>query len=291
MVLPISVVICTYNRVDSLRRCVDALFSVETDNDWELVIVDNGSNDGTADFLASLPRQFRRAQIIITNETKRGRGTALNRGWRVAQGNIVAFTDDDCYVFKNFIDATISAFNKKANIGFIGGRILLYDKSDLRLTIQESEEYLSIEPRSFITAGLVQGANMAFRRETLERIGGFDEYLYSGADIEAVAAASWAGIAGAYDPEPTVYHHHGRKTQHDAWNLGLRYDRGRGGYYLKFVIFNREARYTYAKAWFHSAKAELRSAFRNALRGRRPAVRRSLRELYGGFQYLWSRYK
>jgi glucosyl-dolichyl phosphate glucuronosyltransferase len=77
MPIPISVVVCTRNRSDSLRRCVEALSSIKTEYEWELVIVDNGSDDGTGSFLASLPTRYRNVQVTL--EPKRGLGAARMR--------------------------------------------------------------------------------------------------------------------------------------------------------------------------------------------------------------------
>jgi GT2 family glycosyltransferase len=282
MSIPISVVVCTRNRVESLRRCVQALASINTDYEWELVIVDNGSNDGTNAFLASMPRQFSKAHVITTFEP-RGLAAARNKGSGQAHGNIIAFTDDDCYVSENYIDAMISAFETSPEIGFVGGRILLYDQSDLKLTIQESEDHLVLQPRTFVAAGTVQGANMAFRRATLDRIGGFDENFVSGTDIDAAASSLWAGITGAYDPRPIVYHHHGRKTKREARDLWKRYDKGRGAYYAKYIL-RSDSRSEYLRSWMRSVKGELRGAIS---RGHLP--RRSLRELWGGLHYVAAR--
>ena len=141
---------------------------------------------------------------------------------------------------EDYIDAMISAF-ENPEIGFVGGRILLYDQSNIKLTIQESEDYLVLLPRTFVAAGTVQGANMAFRRAILDQIGGFDENLGAGTsfaceDIDAVAALLWKGITGAYDPRPLVYHHHGRKTKREASDLRKTYDKGRGAYYAKYIL-------------------------------------------------------
>ena len=217
MSIPISVIICTRNRVDRLRRCVEAFASVDTIYNWELIIVDNGSEDGTSAFLASLPRQLAKARVITTFEPKRGLAAARNKGISQACGSIIAFTDDDCYVSENYIELMISAF-AHPEIGLVGGRVLLYDRSDIRLTISESKDYLVLQPRTFVPPGTVQGANMAFRRTILDQIGGFDENLGAGTsfaceDIDAVAASIWAGITGAYDPRPVVYHHHARKNK------------------------------------------------------------------------------
>jgi GT2 family glycosyltransferase len=289
MPIPLSVVVCTRNRVDSLRRCFQALASIHTDQEWELVIVDNGSDDGTNAFLASLPSQFGKAHVVTTFEPKRGSAAAKNKGVSQTHGNIVTFIDDDCYVSENYIDAMISAF-ESPEIGFVGGRILLYDQSDIRLTIQESEDYLVLQPRTFVAAGTVQGANIAFRRATLDRIGGFDENLGAGTsfsceDIDAVAAALWQGITGAYDPQVLVYHHHGRKTKREERDLRKTYDVGRGAYYTKYIL-RSDSRSKYIKHWVGDVK---RRATSGCLKIRFWHLRQSLRELCGGFHYIATR--
>src|SRR6185312_4972124 len=105
----------------------------------------------------------------------------------------------------------------------------------------ESEDYLFFAPRTFLPAGTVHSANMAFRRTVLTRIGGFDPDFGAGTrfpaeDIVAAATAVWSGIAGAYDPRPTVYHHHGRKTERQGRILWKAYDVARGAYYAKFIL-------------------------------------------------------
>ena len=289
--ISISVVVCTRNRVDNLRRCVQALATIHTDYEWELVIVDNDSDDGTNAFLASLPSQFGKAHVITTFEPKRGLAAARNRGVGQSHGNIVAFTDDDCYLSEDYIDAMISAF-ERPEIGFVGGRILLYDRSDIRLTIRESEDYLVLQPRTFVAAGTVQGANMAFRRAILDHIGGFDENLGAGTitrsdeDTDAVAASLWAGIPGAYDPRPTVSHHHGRKAKHEATNLWKAYDRGRGAYFAKYIL-RSDSRSEYIRIWIRKLKDGIS---RGSLKSRLWCARQLLRELGGGFLYVATRF-
>jgi hypothetical protein len=296
MAIPISVVLCTYNRIERLQRCVAALRAVRSEQDWELVIVDNGSDDGTGAFLAALPPDTFRPRIVKVVESKRGLATARNTGVRLARGNIIAFTDDDCYVSPDYIDALILAFASEPLVGFLGGRILLHDQSDLRITIQESEEYRTLAPRTFIDAGTVQGANMAFRKTCLDRIGGFDENFGVGSgfaceDIDAAAASLWAGIAGAYDPRPKVFHHHGRKTKSEEDALWCFYDKGRGAYYVKYIL-RRDSRSEYFRNWMRSIRSDLLAAVNAARKGRYSSVRRSRNEILGGLEYfivwLWN---
>jgi glycosyltransferase involved in cell wall biosynthesis len=280
-VIPISVVVCTHNRLEKLRRCIAAFENIKTDHQWELVIVDNASIDGTYEYLLSLPRQIGNASFRTAREPRPGKSIALNTGVALARGDIIAFTDDDCYVAQDYVDSTLRAFDDPA-IGFIGGRILLYDKSDLPITINESNEPKCFQPYSFIAAGDVQGANMAFRKHVLNSIDGFDERFATLAtnDVEAVAAALWAGFFGRYDPRPTVFHHHQRRTKAHSHRLFRYYEVGRGAYFAKF-IFRNDTRYCYLWHWVAISKASLC----NIADIRQAAVflRARLREAFGFF--------
>ena len=278
MSIAVSVVVCTRNRVDSLRRCIQAFAAINTDYKWELVIVDNGSDDGTSAFLASLPIQLAKANVITAFEPKRGLAAARNKGVSKACGNIIAFTDDDCYVSENYIDSMIFAF-ENPEIGLVGGRILLYDQSDIKVTIQESEVYFVLQPRTFVAAGTVQGANMAFRRAILDHIGGLDDNLGAGTsfaceDIDAVAAVLWEGFTGAYDPRPVVYHHQGRKTKREEGDLWKTYDKGRGAYYAKYIL-RSDSRSKYIRRWVGGVKG---GAISGGLKDRLWHGRQSLRD-------------
>ena len=283
--MDLSVVVCTRNRISKLKRCVEALTLVNTVRNWELVIVDNGSTDGTNDYLKSIDKkQFNQVSVITTLELKRGLSYARNRGWRTSHGAIVAFTDDDCYVSKDYVDSIIQVFEDNSRIGFLGGRILLFDNLDYRITILESKRRCEFRPWTFIAAGAVQGANIAFRRVVLERIGGFDERLGAGTpfpseDIDAAAAALWSGVIGMYAPEPVVYHHHGRRTEYELRKLMRSYDAGRGAYYAKYIL-KRASRLEYVRAWARSIGNECMRALRQ---GRLP--RRSIKELYGALRF------
>ena len=287
--ISISAIVCTRNRLESLRRCIQTLALVKTAHDWELIIVDNGSNDGTSEMLASLPEHVGSARLKTVYEPKRGLAVARNAGVRQSSGKIIAFTDDDCYVAENYIDALMSSFATNPEIGFLGGRILLYDNADSRTTIQECQDYLYLKPKTFIAAHTVQGANMAFKKEVLDLIGGFNELFGAGTgiaceDTDAAAAALWAGVSGAYDPGPTVYHHHGRKTKTDLRPLWKFYEKGLGAYFMKYIL-RHDSRSEYLKAWIDRAQSELRNA--TTIKAYLLFARRLFREFSGGLHYVF----
>src|SRR5215469_8201036 len=96
----ISLVVCTRDRCSSLRTCLEYIRRLESPGEWELIVVDNGSNDGTAELVRDFAEgaSFR---VVLVYEPKRGLGRARNAGIARATGEIIAFTDDDCYVSRD----------------------------------------------------------------------------------------------------------------------------------------------------------------------------------------------
>jgi glycosyltransferase involved in cell wall biosynthesis len=272
--MDLSLVVCTRNRAPQLPEALAALARIQSDRAWELVIVDNGSTDDTPRLLQAAVGHFA-GRLRLVHEPRAGLGRARNTGWRAATGDIVAFTDDDCYPAATLVDDILACFTDPA-IGFMGGRILLFDPTDLPLTIQLHDRRVAVDPGQVVSSGLIQGANFAFRRRVLQAIDGFDAALGAGTpfaceDVDALCRASLAGWKGVYDPRPYVYHHHRRKTADDARKLKRSYDFARGAYYAK-AIMNRSAARLYAGRWLHTATRQ------NPLR--------TLRELNGGLAFL-----
>lgn len=270
----ISVVICTRDRRPQLAETLERLRSLRYSDAWELVVVDNGSTDGTAALLSDAARTFP-VPLRTLAEPCQGASRGRNKGWRAAAGEVIALIDDDCYPAADYLERLRDCFTE-ASLGFLGGRILLHDPTDYRITIQESEQRVDFAPGSLIETGVIQGANMAVRRAALKSVGGFDIRLGAGMpfyceDVDLLTRLSAAGWSGAYDPRPLVYHHHRRKTRAEATRLMSGYDRGRGAYYAK-CLCDPALRSASLMKWCGAAC--------------RGPLRRTLRELRGGLHYL-----
>ena len=257
----LSIVVCTRNRASQLRGTLDSLMAMRTSRNWEAILVDNASTDETADVVRRASETDPR--IRYCREERIGLNAARDRGRREARCAIISWTDDDCYVAEDYVDAVLAAFDGRPDVGAVGGRILLFDPEDARVTIDERDYPVEVQPRSFVKAGAFKGANLAFRREALEAIGGFDPEFgvgssFPGGDIDAVAAVLWAGFRARYDPRPLVYHHHRRRLP-DVPRLRAGYDRGRGAYYAKFLL-RPECRRAFALGWLSEVRKNLNRA-------------------------------
>lgn len=237
----LSIVVCTRNRAEALREALPFFAKMETARTWELIFVDNGSTDGTKEILDD----FVKSQSIncrVLYHPQPGLSRARNVGWKAASANIVSFTDDDCYPQSDYPSSILAAFEHDEKLGFVGGRVLLWDEEDLPITIQTSNEPVHIDPCSFISTGIIHGANMAMKKTLLERVGGFDELLGAGAkipsgeDCDTLSLICSCGYSGMYDPKLVVFHHHRRKNKDDEIFLMKQYDLGRGAYFVKCII-------------------------------------------------------
>ncbi len=159
----ISVIVPTYNRVDLLKKQVFALVNQKIDpGKYEIIVVNDGSTDDTAQYLSSCEGLYPNFQFITQNNggPAKARNTALN----LAKGSIIAFTDDDCEVAPNWL-ATIE---KELDKGLVGLQGLTYTDRDqvTPLTHQIDNE---------TGHNSVPTCNAAYHKELLLDIGGFDE--------------------------------------------------------------------------------------------------------------------
>jgi glycosyltransferase involved in cell wall biosynthesis len=276
----LSVIVCTRDRASRLRACLRAIAAIESSRPWEVIVVDNGSSDDTQAALEEA-RAVLPVPLTVVNEPVPGITRSRNRGWQAASGDVVVFTDDDCYPTPDFVERVAARFDRDAGLAFVGGAVHLHDPEDARLATVTRQALLDIHPGMFITAGTILSANLAFRRSVLEAIGGFDDvFAYGngagGGDVDVVARAAASGWRGLYDPEIVVRHHHGRKPGPDADRALHSYDIGRGVFYAKCALDGRMRR-TYLAGWLVLTWGRVR---------RRESLRPVLRELRGALRYV-----
>lgn len=275
----ISVVICSRNRAAGLDRTLARWAELVADPAFEMIVVDDGSTDRTTEIVAQAADRFG-ARLRSARTHGLGLGAARNIGWRMAGGEIVFFTDDDCYPGTGLLEAVRACF-ADPHVAFIGGQLLPATPEHAGVAVVTRSYRVEVAGPGFVPAGLIPGANMAIRRLALEQIGGFDPEFGAGTpfpaeDVDVIARLAAGGFRGAYDPGPKVVHDHDRLTESAQRRLRHQYSRGRGAYYAKCLLDPRLRR-SYLRAWLHSATrsiphtiVELSGALRYWFRPRRP---------------------
>ena len=154
----VSVVIPTYNRKQLLARCLKSVFSQSYSYDrYEVVIADDGSTDGTGDFVKTLKPK---CKLVYAWQENKGRGPVRNFGVSHAKGEILAFTDDDCVVHKDWIKNAVDTFTDE-NVGGVKGR-----------TTTDVHEITPLS-RPIVSEGGDQTCNIFYSKKAFNHVGGF----------------------------------------------------------------------------------------------------------------------
>ena len=224
-------------------------------------------------------------RVVLAHAPIPGGGRSRNVGVHASRAPLVVFTDDDCYVAPDYLTQLVRVFDGRT-YGYVGGRVLLHDPSDARVTIREDAEFAEVPTHTIVRPGFLHGANLAIRHEVWTAIGGFDPFFGAGAyfagdDVDFVTRASLAGWAGAYAPEVIVRHHHGRKPGRVIERHLSRYARGRGAYYTKGLL-DAQTRRLFLRHWYWWS-------LRGALRYWR--LSDLIHELIGSAQFLYRNFQ
>ena len=246
----LSLIICSRNRASALQACLQSLPLQDIKTyEGELVLVDSHSTDDTLEVMRSYKVQAD-FPVHVLHLNKAGLGRARNAGLRQAAGTIFIFTDDDCYLGEGYIRRVKNIFEER-KLSYCGGRILLHDNTDAMIAVNYQEIPEELHPRSCITPGIIQGANMVIHRKVYEAIGGFlpnwgAGNSLRGEDIEYISRASMAGFRGAFIPELTVFHHHQRKPGKEVELLERSNAIARGALYALMIW---RGHYGYWQIW------------------------------------------
>ena len=167
--LEVSVVIPTFRRPDLLQRCLQPLLQQSFDaGRYEVIVVDDGQTEDTRALVEAMATQAQGRPRLryLRPQGTRGPAAARNRGWRAAEGEVIAFTDDDTVPDPHWLHEGWAAM--RARPGRPALRGLLRVPVDGPLT-DHARMTQGLEQAGFVTA------NCFVRREALQRVGGFDE--------------------------------------------------------------------------------------------------------------------
>ncbi|HZP88613.1 MAG TPA: glycosyltransferase [Burkholderiales bacterium] len=214
-----SVVVCTYNRCESLRRTLAALRAqvAGPELSWEILVVDNNSSDATKRVVEEFASTFPRARYLY--ERNQGLSHARNTGIAAARGHVILFTDDDVAPEPEWVQRMVTGM-VASGCDAAGGYIApVWESSPPNWLTQRFHGFLAIKTERTdtyeITEGLPLpfGANMAFKREVFTRLGLFDvnrgrkgAVLASGEDGEFFARLLASGGKVMFFGDARVHH-------------------------------------------------------------------------------------
>lgn len=214
-----SIIVCTYNRADSLRDTLKALRAQQAPErcEWEVLVVDNNSSDHTRRVVEDEQHEWPRLRYEF--EARQGLSQARNHGIGCARGDILLFTDDDVLPEPDWLTATMSGL-ERYRADACGGYIApVWENPPPDWLTERFYGFLAVrtdrEDDYPITAAAQApfGANMAFRKHVFDQVGGFDttrgrqgKVLASGEDGEMFERILNAGLKAVFLGRSRVHH-------------------------------------------------------------------------------------
>jgi glycosyltransferase involved in cell wall biosynthesis len=172
----LSVVVCTYNRMDLLAGCLDSLAGQTLPADrFEVIVVDNNSVDGTSAVVRAC--RAGRGNLRYVVEARQGLSHARNRGCQEAVGTHLVYLDDDARVPPTYL-ASVCRVLERHDPDIVGGPVFpFYTSTKPRWFKDEYEIRRYADESGFSTTCGISGSNFIIRKPTLQRLGGFDPSL------------------------------------------------------------------------------------------------------------------
>ncbi len=223
----VSVLVCTYNRADLLRQCLEGLLCRTTVKPEQVVVVNGGSAEADA-VVAEYQRAMRQSssEVMLVKTANKNLAASRNVGLPYCTGDIIAMTDDDAEVFPDWITQLKQLHAAHPEAGVIGGAVIGARQDSFVSRVADLVTF----PR-YATARAVRtlpGVNVSYKRQVVEQVGAQDESLFRGEDVDYNWRAQKAGWMVWYDPSLRVLHHH-RPTLGGFLNQHYMYGRA---YYL-----------------------------------------------------------
>jgi len=235
----LTVAVCTHNRTAGLEQLMASLLPLRAESAFEVLVVDNApSDDSTRTFVSTLP------DVRYVREDCTGLDFARNRAVAEATGDVLAFLDDDVEVDRGWLTGLRLAWGEHPDAGCVTGLVLPFE---LATRAQITFELYGGFRRGFDTlryvgqslpgnrlyplgAGIFgAGCNMSYRRDLLQKLGGFDEALDTGrplpggGDLDMFYRVVRSGYPLVYEPQYAVFHKHRREhsqLRRQLWTWG-----------------------------------------------------------------------
>jgi O-antigen biosynthesis protein len=196
----ISVVVCTHNGGRTIAECLEGVSRLAYP-DYEVIVVDDGSSDETADIV-------KKYDVRLIRTANHGLSSARNTGMRAASGEIIAYLDDDAWPDPHWLSYLAHTFRTTDHAGVGGPNLVPPDDGPVAQCVGNAPGGPTHVLLSDRTAEHLPGCNIAFRRERLLAVGGFDvQFRIAGDDVDVCWRLQEQGHTLGFHPAAVVWHH------------------------------------------------------------------------------------
>lgn len=197
----VSVVVCSYNGARTLEDCLKSLQNLHYP-DYEVIFVDDGSKDNSQEIVKKFP------SVRNIYQENKGLSVARNVGIAASTGEIVAFTDSDCMVDRDWLYFLVQTL-RSGNFAAVGGPNISPPATNwVHATVGAAPGSPSHVLLTDTVAEHVPGCNMAYYKWVLDQIGGFDpEYRKAGDDVDVCWRIMQLGHQIGFSPAAVVWHY------------------------------------------------------------------------------------
>lgn len=239
----VSIIVPVYNGESTLDLCLQSMLKLDYPKDLiEIIVVDNASTDNTKNIIGKYP-------VIYSLEQKKTSYAARNNGIKLSSGDILAFTDSDCIVDPEWLKSGVEMLMKnssqnKERIAALAGRVEAYQPENV---IEKYTAAIGVldQKKSISKAARIATCNVFFHKSVFDKVGLFDENLFSGGDTEMSWRIQSKGYTIGYCEKALLYHKH-RTNLLNLYEQFFRY--GYGSIYL-WKKYNKEDWINYRKSW------------------------------------------
>lgn len=219
----ISIVIPTYNSVESLLNCVNALLDQDFKGEYEIIVTDDGSTDKTPEVMPQICKRNNRVHYLWHENVQRAKNR--NIGVSVSSGESLIFLDADMLPVRSFISSHMAAINELGKYGVICGAIPVareyLTSSFVRYMAEKWERRLNDLKKFPKDPFLMQSGNFSIHKEFFAKLGGFDESFlqYGGEDTDFFIRALKMRAVFGYSEKAIAY----QKTEDNFTEYAKKY--------------------------------------------------------------------
>jgi len=221
----VSIIIVNWNGLSQMKECLESLSKINYKN-YEVIISDNGSNDGSLEYLNKIKNRFPKL-VVVENGENLGYAEGNNVGYEKAKGELILLLNNDTIITSGFLKPLVDTLLSNKNIGGVQPKILSYPKKEIIDSVGSyfiSSGFLYHEGHNRKDKGkydtnteifTMKGACMLFRREVIEKVGGiFDPDYFAYFEETDLCQRIWiAGYKVVYTSKSKIYHKGGETAK------------------------------------------------------------------------------